>query len=466
MKFKIYKKIFFYLLFVFIVTFLLFKARLNFWGLIVFSYISIILLYLINYKGYGNYKKYYYETLFITIYVFIVFVISFIFNNNIFILIYDIIFVIHTLILLKIHNKWKKFREDLIFKESIPLLSEVIEKRVKKENEFLTLAQKNNELEKEKIIMNRIFYNLKALNATLELEKVSEIARKDLAEIIKIHNYILEIRENDEYKIQDVYNVGEALLNIYEKNKTKMVSEEIFNYVRMDVDWFKDFKIEGIYIFPLIIKNEIVGRIVYLDTKKLTENIIKYIILVAHQIAMGFRKSLLYRQVLLLSRKDGLTNLFLPRIFNERLNEEFKRSKRYKSKLSLIMMDLDHFKYVNDKYGHLTGDRVLQEIARVILKNIKEPLLAARYGGEEFVIICPSLSMNDAFEIAENIRREIESLRIVDIIHNKSIKVTISGGIAELNSSMKSPDDLIREADDALYQAKEEGRNRNIIYKK
>lgn len=161
-----------------------------------------------------------------------------------------------------------------------------------------------------------------------------------------------------------------------------------------------------------------------------------------------------------LSIIDGLTGLYNHRYFQERLREEFERTRRYRHSLSLIMLDIDYFKKVNDTYGHLFGDFVLKELARIIKESLRKTDIAARYGGEEFALILPETEIQGASALGERLRSRVEkhSFQMKGI----SLHITISLGAASIfpAESSKTPRDLIETADKALYYSKTHGRNR------
>jgi len=155
---------------------------------------------------------------------------------------------------------------------------------------------------------------------------------------------------------------------------------------------------------------------------------------------------------------DPLTGLFNRRAISRKLDDMIKHSKRYDEQLSLGILDIDHFKQVNDRYGHLTGDDVLEKISRLIKQNIRETDIAGRYGGEEFIIILSGTGLSSALEVAERTGQTIAASEMNDSAGN-TFHITVSQGFAQYK-----PDDdeysLISRADNALYQAKENGRNR------
>lgn len=155
---------------------------------------------------------------------------------------------------------------------------------------------------------------------------------------------------------------------------------------------------------------------------------------------------------------DTLTSLYNRRSIVQKLNDQLHQSARYQEKFSIIMVDIDHFKGVNDRYGHLVGDDVLENIAGIIKKSLRKTDIAGRYGGEEFVIILPRADLVIGEQIAQRIRRNIASARMTD--HSgHDFRVTISQGVACFQRKDTATALIIR-ADDALYKAKKNGRNR------
>ena len=155
---------------------------------------------------------------------------------------------------------------------------------------------------------------------------------------------------------------------------------------------------------------------------------------------------------------DSLTGLYNRRAVLGRLDELINLANRYKEDFSLSMLDIDHFKKVNDHYGHLTGDEVLEEIAVLIRRNIRETDIVGRYGGEEFIIILPKTNLASAWVVAERLRSIIEKTEMKDSVGNV-FAITVSQGLAGWERDEDAAS-LISRADEALYKAKEKGRNR------
>ena len=155
--------------------------------------------------------------------------------------------------------------------------------------------------------------------------------------------------------------------------------------------------------------------------------------------------------------RDALTRLHNRIAYDNRLEEEIARWKRYRNDLSLIVLDVDHFKHVNDSYGHKAGDRVLEVIGTLIRRTIRESDYPARYGGEEFVILLPQTDLAGAHAVAEKLRLTVQTKHFQ--YANQRVSITASFGLAQFRES-DSADSLFERADRALYQAKESGRNR------
>lgn len=157
---------------------------------------------------------------------------------------------------------------------------------------------------------------------------------------------------------------------------------------------------------------------------------------------------------------DELTSLPNRRHILKRLNEERLRATRMKQDLACIMIDIDHFKDVNDTYGHLTGDKILKETAAIIMGSVRTYDIAGRYGGEEFLLVLPDTNIKDASVLAERIRLTIEANLHLQAGVTINTPITISLGIATLHTSDETDYDLIKRTDDSLYKAKRDGRNR------
>lgn len=161
-------------------------------------------------------------------------------------------------------------------------------------------------------------------------------------------------------------------------------------------------------------------------------------------------------RLLKIAHTDYLTGILNRRALFERLNVELQKANKEGTPLSVLMIDVDNFKYINDNYGHLAGDKALIKLIEIIERNLTDTDFVGRYGGEEFLIVYPQKKSEESYLLSEKIRKEIERLEIFE-----SYSITISGGLKEHNG--KSIDKLIDDADKALYQAKSKGKSQIII---
>jgi len=163
-----------------------------------------------------------------------------------------------------------------------------------------------------------------------------------------------------------------------------------------------------------------------------------------------------------LSRIDRLTGLYNRGHWEESLKVAYARHRRYGNATSLVMLDIDHFKRVNDTYGHPAGDKVIEEVARLIHEHARETDVAGRYGGEEFGVVLSDTDRDGGRVFAERLRKAVEGL---EVLHNgQSIRFTISLGVADLSQPSINHADLIARADHALFASKNAGRNRVTVY--
>ena len=188
---------------------------------------------------------------------------------------------------------------------------------------------------------------------------------------------------------------------------------------------------------------------------------IRLLSLIAGQAAITIERTAAHQQLETLAITDGLTRAYNHRYFQMRLEDELRRCKRYHLPLSLLVVDADHFKAINDRYGHASGDAVLRDMGTLLRECMRDTEIVARLGGEEFGVILPQTDEIQAHIAAERLRAAVEShdFRSVD---GKPIQVTISVGISGFPPNAATRADLMEQADRAMYAAKRSGRNRVV----
>lgn len=226
---------------------------------------------------------------------------------------------------------------------------------------------------------------------------------------------------------------------------------------------------EKVGIFPLIGKKTLLGCIVaHSNTDRLSEKEIDYLDQLSKQSSITIQRANTYVEVLQHATLDALTGLNNRRQFETRLKQEVSSAKRQGNSLCAMMLDVDFFKKVNDTYGHAAGDCVLKSVAATVKSALRESDIASRYGGEEFAIMLPFTKIDEAYAVAQRLRKAIESTPVnvardpgePDLIVN----VTVSIGVNEFGAN-DTQGDLFEKADKALYEAKTGGRNKVVIFK-
>jgi diguanylate cyclase (GGDEF)-like protein len=217
---------------------------------------------------------------------------------------------------------------------------------------------------------------------------------------------------------------------------------------------------ESLLVFPLVVREEPIGTLIVASKRSgaFATSVRETLQALANQLAVSLSNARAVRQLEELATTDGLTGCLNKRAFLEQLDQQLMAAQRFGRKLSLIVTDLDHFKAVNDTYGHATGDRVLQELSQVLKRVKRETDLVARFGGEEFCVLCEETDAKGARLLAERVREELERTEVQTEIGG--LRVTASLGVATFPDHAKSGEELFSQGDKALYEAKNQGRNR------
>lgn len=219
-----------------------------------------------------------------------------------------------------------------------------------------------------------------------------------------------------------------------------------------------EFRPREVIVEPVLYKDVVLGLIILASSNSFNQDALTRLSLFGQGLSLALHNALLFDRLERLAALDSLTGIYNRRFGMTRLHEEFGRALRANTPIGVMMMDLDHFKQVNDTYGHLTGDRVLIKLAKLARSVLREGDILVRYGGEEFLAILPGASHNDVHNIADRFRRKVEESSVSD--GDDIIKVTISiGGISFPEHDVANETELVDLADQALYRAKESGRN-------
>ncbi|MCX6372547.1 MAG: sensor domain-containing diguanylate cyclase [Actinobacteria bacterium] len=220
-----------------------------------------------------------------------------------------------------------------------------------------------------------------------------------------------------------------------------------------------DFRPGEVLVFPVTYKNFPLGVVVLAAGGAFSADQRALIDLFLQGLGLALNNAIAHDRLQNLAALDPLTGLYNRRFGLGRLHEEFGRALRVTAPLGVLMLDIDHFKAVNDTYGHLVGDRVLKSVCSIARSSLREGDILLRYGGEELLAVLPAASTEDLRQMGERLRQAVEDSAVSD--GEKTVRVTLSaGGAAYPNQNVEHEDGLIRLADEALYRAKDGGRNR------
>jgi two-component system cell cycle response regulator len=215
-------------------------------------------------------------------------------------------------------------------------------------------------------------------------------------------------------------------------------------------------------VLPLLVKDEVVGTFTVAARRPDAFPVDRREMLgvIANQVAISLQNGRMYQALEEQATTDGLTGLVNHRTFQERFSAMLGRADRHRFKVALLLTDIDHFKRINDSYGHPTGDQVLKRVALILKGSARKIDIVARYGGEEFAIVLEGTDRNGARQLAERIRQEVEEQSFESA--KGRFQATLSLGVAVYPDDARSKQDVITRADQALYAAKHGGRNRTV----
>jgi diguanylate cyclase (GGDEF)-like protein len=339
------------------------------------------------------------------------------------------------------------FEIENITKQNLQIIEQLSKEAEVSEQEYSGLKTEYENSHRELTKYEKLFSLVEEINKNIELVKVGEKFYSVITEYFGVDkiNYvgILVVKKKDVIDIISFSSSNESLIktikSLWEEKQT-LSNTECF---------FTEKIYSNLYEYIFIIKHQ------------LTDRLLSQLRFFINETKIGFVRSVLFKEVEELSRIDGLTGLYLRRYFISRLNNELLLASRYNTVFSLIMIDIDFFKKINDTYGHIVGDFVLKELAKLLLQEVKEQGLCARWGGEEFLVFVPYQTQQQVVELAERIRKNVEDYNF--LFQDKTIKLTISCGISFYPQEGKDITTLIEEADKKLYKAKQSGRNKVVV---
>ncbi|MFO1463396.1 MAG: diguanylate cyclase [bacterium] len=326
-----------------------------------------------------------------------------------------------------------------------------------------------------------VLYNIsQALTGSIDLDELCNMLGEVIVRNVGVQDFAILLLEEETQKLEVKAangfrkndSIRELKFDLGEGISGKVAKQKQAVYIpdtSKDAQYmhYKGAKPEdGSFLcLPIVAKGLSLGAINFSrkETDGFTNNDIRLLTAVASQIAIALENARLYAKTKELSLIDDLTQVYNRRHFQKILEMEFKRAKRFNRPLSLLMVDVDHFKEFNDTFGHLEGDRVLAELAAVLAENLREVDTVARYGGEEFSVILPNTALSDAHQVALKLRDLVGKMHAVQG-RPASQQVTVSIGAAAFDAGTESLEDLITHADVALYKAKSQGRNRVILH--
>ena len=336
--------------------------------------------------------------------------------------------------------------------------------------------------EKEIFDLKQLLQISKSLNSVLEFDRLIEailyivmaqlkplgaaiFTKKSFDDNLFVLNrdhYGFDIIRDAQYSI----NVDHPLINFLDKSDSGCTPDEISKNIKTDKIVKDLFSLSPSFFVPLKAKNRVIGFLLLGEKMESSHQFTDYEKNIIENIASLAAIAINNSQLLEMTTTDIMTHLKLKHYFFTLLMEHLytiNSSGEKKETLSILMIDIDFFKNINDTYGHAAGDIVLEEVAKIIKSCTRNADTAARYGGEEFVVMLNNTSASAAMAVAERIRKSVEEKSIM--YDGKKINVTISIGVSSYNFDLESAKSIVERADKALYESKQNGRNRVTLSK-
>lgn len=353
------------------------------------------------------------------------------------------------IILLSIsYNLNEEYKKQKIENNFLPRIEE-LKKRLEEElNRRQSIFSQWEALERDMSRIFNMFYMVEEINKNLSIEKI----------IKEVYDLIKNTYPNTIKYIGLIKSSKKETASIIEYPEHKeYVNKLQLNNITKDIVIFGDF---NIYVFNFSFNGEELKILIEYESLKNDIEFLEFVDFIFSKIRLTLRRSILFKEIEELSRIDGLTSLYLRRYIIKKLQEETIRAYRYNTVYSVLMIDIDFFKKINDTYGHLIGDKVLVELSKLFQETIKGKGLISRWGGEEFLILLPYTDKKTAHKIAEELRKKVEDNKFY--LDSFVINFTISIGISTFPEDGIDFNQIITVADSMLYEAKKLGRNKVV----
>jgi diguanylate cyclase (GGDEF)-like protein len=316
----------------------------------------------------------------------------------------------------------------------------------------------------------------RAANSVLDPKRVMEVVMSKAQSLIRSEAWSLLLVDEKEQSLSFAISkgdhsgaikdfklgIGQGIAGWVVRYRRPVIINDVRRDKRFDpsLDRMTGFRTRSILCAPLLSRGRIIGVVELLNKKRgrFTREDMVTLKLLVEPGAVAIENAILYKRSTELSFTDDLTQLFNGRYLNLALKREVKRARRYRTPVSVIFLDLDGFKHVNDSHGHLVGSRALVEVGQVIRGTVREIDIVSRYGGDEFTVVLPQTGPEGAEVIAERIRRNIEETIFLSSMGHQ-VRLTASLGVASHPDHARNQEELIQKADQAMYQIKDDEKN-------
>ncbi|MHC1682939.1 MAG: diguanylate cyclase [Clostridiaceae bacterium] len=330
--------------------------------------------------------------------------------------------------------------------------------------------------EKQRVLLESLHSITKTITSTSDIGIMVTFLLKSICKITKFQNGMIVLKEDQGYVVKAVlgYNADEfknsTLIDIEQDVNFKKIIEENSSVILTDVEMSAygiDKSFKSFIGFPILYHEETVGIIVLYSDTVVAKNGIQNEVLYdfTGQVGIAIENARLFNQIEKMATIDGLTGVYNRTHFFKLSEATIEYHRNTNKVLSLLMLDIDYFKKINDTYGHLVGDEVLKQLVAMLKKELNEDCIIGRFGGEEFLVLLKETNLEAALSIAEKLRAKSESMKI-KINTDSFVKFTISIGVVNTNEYIYKTSQLIEKADQALYISKQNGRNQvNAVFK-